>query len=220
MQPSYHLRDTIGVAHFADCAIVLDIEADRYWQVPARLALAIARVAQPVAEPIAAQDLARLEALGLLVRGAPSAKPRLRASTVPVTVSALDTRSPDANAAAFVASVLWYAARGWVAVRTVRLARLLMAIERRRPTARSATVDLGVLARAFVRYRRLLPIEPVCLADSLGFLAMAARYGHYPNLVFGVTAHPFSAHCWVQAGETVLNDSIDHVTAFTPILAV
>jgi len=38
--------------------------------------------------------------------------------------------------------------------------------------------------------------------------------------VFGVKLNPFSAHCWVQAGDIVLNDAIDHVTIHTPILVV
>ena len=39
-------------------------------------------------------------------------------------------------------------------------------------------------------------------------------------LVFAVMTRPFAAHCWVQLDETVLNDRLDHVRKFTPILVV
>lgn len=39
------------------------------------------------------------------------------------------------------------------------------------------------------------------------------------RLLIGVTM-PFSAHCWVQVGDTVLTDSLDLVLSFQPILSV
>jgi Transglutaminase-like superfamily len=38
--------------------------------------------------------------------------------------------------------------------------------------------------------------------------------------VFGVNADPFEAHCWVQAGSVVLNDTLGRVSSFTPIMSV
>jgi hypothetical protein len=42
----------------------------------------------------------------------------------------------------------------------------------------------------------------------------------YPDWVFGVNADPFEAHCWVQAGNVVLNDTVAWVSGFTPIMVV
>ncbi|GAD58270.1 hypothetical protein MBEBAB_0520 [Brevundimonas abyssalis TAR-001] len=39
-------------------------------------------------------------------------------------------------------------------------------------------------------------------------------------MVFGIKLVPFGAHCWVQAGETVLNDTVDNVSEYTPIMVV
>jgi hypothetical protein len=36
--------------------------------------------------------------------------------------------------------------------------------------------------------------------------------------VFGVQARPFAAHCWVQKGEVVFNDTVEHVSGYTPIM--
>ena len=42
----------------------------------------------------------------------------------------------------------------------------------------------------------------------------------HANLVFGVTGDPFSAHCWVQVDELVLNDTLGNANAYTPIRTV
>jgi hypothetical protein len=60
----------------------------------------------------------------------------------------------------------------------------------------------------------------VCLFDSLALIHFLAQYGLYPDWVFGVSADPFEAHCWVQAGQVVLNDTVERVSAFTPILTI
>jgi hypothetical protein len=68
---------------------------------------------------------------------------------------------------------------------------------------------------------RLFYARPyVCLFDSLALIHFLAQYGLYPDWVFGVSADPFEAHCWVQAGQVVLNDTVERVSAFTPILTI
>ena len=59
-----------------------------------------------------------------------------------------------------------------------------------------------------------------CLRDSLTFVEFLALFGLYPDWIFGVRMNPFVAHCWVQQGNLVLNDSVDYVHEFTPIMAV
>ncbi|MGY6517571.1 MAG: lasso peptide biosynthesis B2 protein [Lysobacteraceae bacterium] len=70
---------------------------------------------------------------------------------------------------------------------------------------------------AFLAARPLVPIDTCCLPDSLALLMFMARRGLPAQLVIGVTAEPFSAHCWVQWRGLVLNDTVGHVTAHTPI---
>ncbi len=59
-----------------------------------------------------------------------------------------------------------------------------------------------------------------CLYDALVLLEFLSRYDIYPDWVFGVAMGPFSAHCWVQKGETVFNDSVAHTAFHTPIMVV
>ncbi len=59
-----------------------------------------------------------------------------------------------------------------------------------------------------------------CLLDSLTLVNFLARYGVFPQWVFGVKTDPFYAHCWVQQGDYVFNDTADYVRGFSPILVV
>jgi hypothetical protein len=75
-------------------------------------------------------------------------------------------------------------------------------------------------AGRFLRARLYVPVEPTCLLDSLALTAYLAARGVPANIVFGVTGAPFSAHCWVQAGDLVLNDTVGNAMAYMPIRVV
>jgi hypothetical protein len=57
-----------------------------------------------------------------------------------------------------------------------------------------------------------------CLLSSVVLSEFLARYGMRSQCVLGVKARPFAAHCWLECGGRVLNDSVERVRAFTPIL--
>lgn len=76
------------------------------------------------------------------------------------------------------------------------------------------------LASVFERLRLFYPRSYLCLFDSLALIHFLARFHVYPDWVFGVNADPFEAHCWVQVGNVVLNDTLARVSAFTPIMYV
>jgi hypothetical protein len=77
--------------------------------------------------------------------------------------------------------------------------------------------DLARLRGAFDRIAGLFGEADACFPRSLAFRHLAMRRGHHPSLVFGVKIDPFAAHCWVQTGARVDNDSIECVRLFTPI---
>jgi hypothetical protein len=58
-----------------------------------------------------------------------------------------------------------------------------------------------------------------CLFDSLVLSVFLTRSMVPCTLVIGVSTKPFVAHSWVQIGECVLNDTVEYVQSFTPILA-
>jgi hypothetical protein len=75
-------------------------------------------------------------------------------------------------------------------------------------------------AARFARFAPWLPRGGVCLMRSLQQLLYLRGLGYAPTWVFGVRTWPFQAHCWLQADTVVLDDHVEHVRAFAPILAV
>lgn len=74
------------------------------------------------------------------------------------------------------------------------------------------------LAARFCETARRLAQDENCLVRSLALRDYLERRCASAALVFGVTARPFKAHCWLQQGDLVLNDGLDAVAPFTPIL--
>ena len=59
-----------------------------------------------------------------------------------------------------------------------------------------------------------------CLVTSIALMHALLRGGCRASLVLGVRARPFSAHSWVQYDRTVLNDRLERVRIYTPILVI
>ncbi|PCI32436.1 MAG: hypothetical protein COB54_06730 [Alphaproteobacteria bacterium] len=59
-----------------------------------------------------------------------------------------------------------------------------------------------------------------CMLDALVLMEFLNSFGVFPTWVFGVRMGPFLAHCWLQSEKIILNDTLDHVAPFTPILAI
>jgi transglutaminase superfamily protein len=77
------------------------------------------------------------------------------------------------------------------------------------------------LVTAFTYLRPLFfTSKDACLLDSLTLVNFLAGYSVFPEWVFGVKTDPFHAHCWVQQGGFVFNDTPDYVRGFSPILVV
>jgi hypothetical protein len=105
------------------------------------------------------------------------------------------------------------------------LALQLAKIERRKLRAGSCTdvlEDPGAkkLIAVFKHLRPLYPRPYLCLFDSLALLELLAGYHRYPRIVFGVVADPFQAHCWLQEGDVLLNDGLEQVGKYKPIMSV
>jgi hypothetical protein len=102
--------------------------------------------------------------------------------------------------------------------------QVVQAARLRKKHAAAATVDVATireLVTAFVHVRPLFyTTRDGCLLDSVTLTHFLARYGVFPTWVFGVKTDPFYAHCWVQQGDYVFNDTPDFIKGFSPILVV
>ena len=72
----------------------------------------------------------------------------------------------------------------------------------------------------FEKLRPWLPLQGECLLRSYHLRTFLRARGLDALWVFGVRTWPFDAHCWLQAGETVLDEDLERLSAYQPIMAV
>jgi hypothetical protein len=117
--------------------------------------------------------------------------------------------------------------RAWLASAAAchrRPFRRLLADARRRAGAsvRRPTLPQDHLARelsAFAWIQPWLPWQGACLQRCLLLLhLLPPRSG--VRWVFGVRTWPFAAHCWLQLDDLVLDDDLDRVRSYAPLLQV
>lgn len=221
----YRLCDHLSCCRIDGALIFLDIQNDRYFKLSRALECAL--LAYLDNGLLAAADIDALVERRIL-----TSAPRTETSTHPETISepvhsALEPLPPSPRLhVAAVLDVIRIVCSTQVQLKTRRLRALLSALviyrDRHAAVAFPTVPDSHLRASAalFRRARRYAPIETCCLLDSVSMIRFLARRGLYTNLVFGVAGDPFSAHCWVQAGDLVLNDTIGNVYAHAPIRVV
>lgn len=74
--------------------------------------------------------------------------------------------------------------------------------------------------RSYLATRWLVSTRDQCLVQSATLYHFLARYSWRPQFVIAVRMAPFAAHAWLQDGKMVLNDRLDHVLPYTPILVL
>jgi hypothetical protein len=112
-----------------------------------------------------------------------------------------------------------------LALRTRSLEYTVERIRRRKAEQRHAPpLDPEVLQPLIASYFTIQPhffsAYDACLRNSLTLAEYLARHRMYPTWVFGVNMEPWRAHSWLQEGPLVLNDTVEHVRGFTPILTI
>lgn len=107
-----------------------------------------------------------------------------------------------------------------VAVRHVGLARLLRRLVKVRGPNTGDPDQAEQIAASFASLRLAIPALDRCLPLSIALAASAKRQHAQTRLVLGVKCNPFGAHAWVELESMVLNDRLDTVRPFTPILAL
>ncbi len=215
---AYRLRPRLTVCLVEDQAIFLDIERDRYFSLTGSAARAIEALIG--GQLISPDQLAHLSRAGLAPRddnepGGPIAIP-LPASSLVEQGRRRRPSDPDAIPGVAVSAFLAHRR-----LRRRPLSSILDGVMARRAAISTREVGPPIAAvETYLGARRMIPVAPRCLPDSLALLDWLFRRGLAADLVFGVKLNPFSAHCWLQSGEVVLNDALDTVRLHTPILIV
>jgi hypothetical protein len=228
MLMGYRLRKGLSYCRIDGHAIFLDIESDRYFRLSDGIEAAFTAFIEGGRNSEA--ELAALTKYKILTTA-----PRIEgndesSSMTPPTHSAFELSGPSGSLSLptlLEVSTLVLATR-W-ALKTRRLVdvmeslvcyRLKHAGQPQSLPKNSSTPLVCDAANSFNRARLYVPVATSCLLDSLSMAKFLARRQIDASVVFGVTRDPFAAHCWVQVGDTVLNDTVGNVTAHTPIRIV
>lgn len=119
--------------------------------------------------------------------------------------------------------VLFWLAGQYLALRSgslqIALTRLSNA-RKQRPSVHKDAAGLHAVAATHNWTRRFLLPHDQCLVRALALARHATAAGYGIDLVFGVKLRPFEAHCWVEHQGVVLDDHLDHVRRYTPILVI
>jgi glutathione S-transferase len=223
-----------------DHAVLLDLQRDKYVGVGrAQMNALAARVlgwptsaasdgSSTVGDERADAMLAKMRAAGLLTtdravgkEAHPLAMPRVERALLNPELEGEPT-----VAARDVARFLHAAATAGLTLRWRSIETVVARVRQRKARRFSADAQVDyetarALVGSFVHLRPLLfGAQDACLFDSLAIVELLARRGIFPTWVFGVQTAPFAAHCWVQDGPVVFNDTPERVRRFTPILAI
>lgn len=86
--------------------------------------------------------------------------------------------------------------------------------------AKSLDEVAGLTAQFLALAPFLFTTKDACLFRSLFLMRFLAEHQIAATWTFGVRLAPFGAHCWIEYDGAVLNDHLEHVAGFTPILAI
>jgi hypothetical protein len=236
----YALADHVFVCLNGEHLVLLDLKEDRYWALEASQTAGLGALvggwpvkapdvppAVDVPSPETAAAIEVLRGRGLLTEGVPPGKD----ATPVAAISPARELAAEADPATGRRAGSWWSffaasALAKLALRTWPFERVIRRVRRRKAVFASKAGQLDVerarsLVEAFMRYRVFLfSSKNECLYDSLALLEYLARHGIQADWVFGVQTRPFAAHCWVQHGDIVFNDTVEHVSGYTPIMVV
>lgn len=225
---SYQLCPDLSFCRVDGHLIFLDIRNDRYF----RLSDSLERFFTMYLDHggCSETEVGRLVERGLLVELGPNTE---QASSLTIERPAHsvveNTPAAQSNHVSILLEVFSITCMAQVRLKTSRLERILSeltAYRRRKahqiPPEPDEAYELRVsrAAAAFLHARPYVPVGTCCLIDSIAMVKFLAKHGMAANLVFGVSGAPFSAHCWVQVGALVLNDTVGNTHAHTPIRVV
>lgn len=224
----YELCDDLTFCRVDSHFIFMDVQNDRYFQLPAALEQTFTAVVDK--KDCVGMDIGELIRRNILFE----TKAINNEAATPVIKSPSRSATEDEveNSKLRILTyieVLAIVASTRLHLKTKQLGGIINHIvaDRRKNTcahgsSSAACTELRLLqaTRLFRHARLYVPIKTSCLLDSLSLTKFLSRRNLPASIVFGVTLNPFTAHCWVQAGDLVLNETVGDANSHTPIRIV
>lgn len=220
----FELRNGISFCEVSERLLFLDIIADRYFclQPHAELAFRNLLLGNSLDEA-GRSSLASLLEAGTLLESEGNGVPHRFRLHPQATLSLLDKELPKASTI-HIYGALIAILKARAGLRWRRLHRILRGVDLGRISwPRTGAVDVYAIqeaATAFEGTSRILRSHDKCLSRSIALARYLAEKGLPADLVIGVKLRPFAAHAWVQSGRWLVNDRLDNVRNYTPIVAV
>lgn len=213
----YALRPGLSFCVIDDTTLFLDVPRDRYFALSPDLSRTFADIADALRmgrmiDPTLTRPLL---ARNVLIETGGSHRSWVPTLTPPRT----EWRSPsvDQPGLGSVLRALLCITRTCIRLQLLPL-RAVVGAERAEPS-RLPTSDrkLDRLMTAFSSSLKIWPWQLECLPMSIALQTFLAACDVDADLIFAVKLNPFAAHCWVQIGDRVMGDTLEHVSPFTPI---
>jgi hypothetical protein len=225
------LKDHVFVCEHDGHVVILDLRGDRYYTLNPENAASLAGAVDgwPVRMRVALADDDVARALlqqGILSERADAGKDATPVVVQPVSHEILPQEFGQRPSLRWhtIAQFLRSTAASAIAIRRWPLERVIGRVRDRNEAHRGEVPDVERAQRLVTQFAAMRPVlfssKDACLFESLALSEFLARHGVHPTWIFGVQARPFAAHCWLQLNGSVLNDTVDHVTGYTPIMAV
>lgn len=216
---SFALAPGVSFCRTAGRLVFLDIDRDRYLCLAPAAEQAFDRYATGCA--LNDGERARLDGLadgGPLCRSTTNATPAPPPYR-PARGSVLDRPRARVGVTAVATAGLELAGAA-LRLKVQGLGRVLRATAERKARAARAGGSERVppVAAAFERLSTVTSAHDRCLVRSIAVARRLIACGVAPNLVIGVRLGPFKAHCWVEHDGYVVNDRLEIVRPFTPVL--
>lgn len=224
-----YFANNIYFAAVGDSAVVLDLERDRYiglGRALTRAAIGLTTAREAVdGDGLADYQQARstLVKRGILTSALNGPRPQ---EMPPPPVSSRwpseEGEAPISVSRPGVGRALRALTDAAVSLRTQPFHKTIawLRAEKRRTQGQNATASTTGLLDAYFAARPWFPIKPICRLDAIALSLSHWRSGHDVALVFGVRLEPFSAHCWVQHHDQLLNEGLDDVLQYSPIMVI
>ena len=217
---SYVLAPALSFCETEGRCLFLDLRQDRYFCLGDGAAASFARLVAGLR--LDAEDHARLTGMVAkrILRDAPGAAPPQPCHAPATPRASLFDTAERATTASVINALLMYRLVA-LRLRILGLERTLAALPKcRRNAGKRAATRAVMIASAFRQAGSFATTRDQCLAHSIAVAAGMRRHGLAAALIIGVHLRPFHAHCWVQHDDAVVNDSLDNVRDFTPILVL
>lgn len=213
------LAPWVSYCRIGDMAIFLDVRQDRYRAMSWECARPLVCAANT---PIPPRIADRARDLGWIVEGSSGGarQPPDLGPAEEIDPAIVACRSSGLG----VAGAWWLLGAIRFRLATQPLERILTTASAANRKVGSATLPcwstIAPTLAAFRSAERYVLARNTCLLRSLALHEALARRGVAASLIFGVKLQPFEAHCWVQHGRTLLNDTVERTGLFVPIRVV